>query len=70
MQGSWLGGYVSAFNNYERPSSGNLASGVDFEGMEQWVSGYCAKNPLEKIDTGAQKLIEELQLRKKNAATR
>ena len=61
LQDSWLGGYVSAYNNYVPAAKNNVASSTDFNGMREWVSNYCSLNPLDRIDTAAQKLLEALR---------
>jgi hypothetical protein len=61
MQDSWLGGYISAFNNYAPHSKGDVTKRTDMPGITAWMSNYCQKDPLALIDTAAQKLIDNLR---------
>jgi hypothetical protein len=60
-QMAWLGGYMSAFNNYGPLRSG--APRIDFDGMEAWITRYCRQYPLDRITRAAAQLAIDLQRR-------
>jgi hypothetical protein len=61
---SWVLGLVSGRNAYG-PGNGDLAPGVNAEGLIGWVDQYCAANPLDSVTAAGFKLVKELERRAK-----
>jgi hypothetical protein len=61
---AWVLGYLSATNLWlgvmAKNPDADILKGQDRDGLMAWVDNYCAKNPLEKINTAAQELGKEL----------
>jgi hypothetical protein len=60
---SWVGGYVTAFNNYAEHQSGNVSAGTDVDGVYSWIDAYCQANPLDNLFRASGALIRELERR-------
>ncbi len=58
---AWILGYVSAFNRYRLTRDGNVAKGIDSNGLIGWIDAFCASHPLNMIETAGAGLIEELR---------
>jgi len=47
-QTSWVDGFISAFNHYVR-QSGDVATGIDTNGIFARIDTYCASHPLDSV---------------------
>jgi hypothetical protein len=47
------------------PNKRNIADGVstDIDGMAAYIDNYCAKHPLENLDTATNDLVDTLVMR-------
>jgi hypothetical protein len=61
-QTSWVDGFISAFNYYVR-QSGDVAKGIDTNGIFARIDTYCASHPLDNVAVATFALIEELKQR-------
>lgn len=59
--GQWVLGYVTAYGYY---GTHDLRD-VDSRAMSAWIDNYRQQNPLEDIETAAQKLIDTLKTKKR-----
>jgi hypothetical protein len=63
LSAQWVAGYLSGLNiNSKLPDA---LEGTDFDGIMAWIDNYCRSSPLESIGTAAGKLMEELELRRR-----
>jgi hypothetical protein len=61
-QTSSVDGFISAFNYYVR-QSGDVATGIDTNGIFAGIDTYCASHPLDSVAVATFALIEELKQR-------
>jgi hypothetical protein len=59
----WVLGYVTAFNRFGLGTDADVSKGADPPGLIAWIDNYCRTHPLDTVETGAARLIDELQQR-------
>ena len=59
---TWLSGYLTAFNAYNRGIADILA-GTDLDGAVSWIKHYCSEHPTAVVHVAAEKLIRFMQER-------
>jgi hypothetical protein len=62
FQTNWVYGFLSAFNYYGT-SEGDIANGIDSNGLFAWIENYCAAHPLDTIAAATIALITDLSKR-------
>ena len=60
---AWLGGFLSALNATGYSGDKDLTEGMNVTGLDQWVSNYCAANPLNTVARASAELAKELKTR-------
>ena len=61
-QMSWVSGFLTAFDYYGS-GSGDVANGIDANGILVWIDNYCSADPLDNIVTATVALVSELSKR-------
>lgn len=59
---NWVVGYISGYNAWV-DGKADISEGTDVPGLLAWIDNYCAQNPLDKIATAANALINHLRSR-------
>ena len=60
-QNSWMTGFLSAYNVYGPQATRSIAGrGSDYQGVEVWMTNYCAAHPLDNIAQAAVVLVQTL----------
>jgi hypothetical protein len=57
----WVFGLLSGVNVAQ--TGPDFLKDTDATALVTWINNYCRKNPLDKLDLAAQKLIQELMTR-------
>ncbi len=53
---AWLGGYLSAHNQYGF-GNGDVLGGARLEDARLWIDNYCRANPMRQVKTAADAFI-------------
>jgi hypothetical protein len=64
--GSWVLGYLTAFNMYGLKEDSDIGRGqIEPEAMLAWIANYCQANPLDQLSQAALALIKAVQTKTK-----
>ena len=58
--GSWVTGYISAYNKLARDTF-SIRGNTDFDGYMKYLEKHCNDNPLEDFHSATQSLIQALR---------
>jgi hypothetical protein len=61
-QTAWVLGFLTAFNYYQS-NTGDVANGIDANGLFAWIDNYCLAHPLDRIANATIALITEVSNR-------
>ncbi|WP_091685402.1 hypothetical protein [Methylocapsa palsarum] len=50
---AWLAGFISARNQFDVSTDGNLTKGTDTKDWMNWIFSYCRQHPTSEIFTAA-----------------
>lgn len=61
---AWVSGYVTAMARVDTAlTHRQIASGLAGSPIDHWIDNYCTAHPLDKVETAASALVEELKAR-------
>lgn len=61
---AWIGGFITAFNNYGPGRSGNVLNGMTSDAVWTWMDSYCRVNSQDQLAVAAVAFVKELSARK------
>jgi len=61
---AWIGGFITAFNNYGPRRSGDVLNGMTSDAVWTWMDNYCRVNPQDQLAVAAVAFVKELSARK------
>lgn len=59
VQSTWVGGYISAINEYLKYGK-NISASMDADSRDRWVFDYCKKNHGATLGAASSALVQEL----------
>ena len=59
--GSWVLGYLTAYNDLVLKVDGDVANQVDNPALFSWIDNYCQANPLANVYNASATLLNELR---------
>jgi hypothetical protein len=58
--GSWVSGYLTAYNDFSFSGPHDITRNVDYEGVMAWIDNYCTQNALKTLRSATDALLIEL----------
>lgn len=62
MWEGWILGFISGLNVFGA-NNGNVAPGLQADGLLGWIDQYCSAHPLDRVTLAGFKLVDELKRR-------
>ena len=63
-ESAWVSGYVTAMARSDSARMDReIARGLEGAAIDHWMDNYCAKHPLENVETAASSLVQVLKSR-------
>ena len=60
---SWINGYLTGYNLWNKDGIANVREKTDFEGSILWIKNYCKSSPTDSLELASLKLIQFLNLK-------